>query len=224
MAGKKKHYGVITGDIIDSSRLDHGQRKKLVEALKSVFKSIEQHQKGKLSGPSFEIYRGDSFQGVITDPGQALEYAILIRASLRKSFDTKIEDMWDARTAIGIGEIEQFSKKIAESDGTAFRNSGPVLDQMKADERILIKTPWNDLNDEFRASCALLDIVVSKWSASQAEVVVEQLNGLNQLKISEKLGISQSAVHQRIKAAHWEAVEKLLNRYRSAIRSKSVKN
>lgn len=217
---EKNCHAVITGDIINSSRLSNANRKKLLEALKHAFETIDKRQEIKIASPAFEIYRGDSFQGVVTNPGVALEYVILIRLYLKKSYDTRIEEMWDARMAIGLGEIEQSSKNIAESDGTAFRNSGPLLDHMKAEERLVIRTPWPEVNEEFEVQCAFLDTIISRWSASQAEVILEQMEGHTQVAIAQKLKISQSAVNQRLKAAHWEAVEKFINRYRSVVASK----
>ncbi|MDQ3394437.1 MAG: SatD family protein [Bacteroidota bacterium] len=211
-----KQYAVITADIVNSSQLKNEPRAKLLSVLREIFKKIEQMLPESVRTP-FEIYRGDSFQGVLIDPAKALLACIIIKVYLRKSFETTLKKAWDARIALGIGTIEFTSESTAEADGQAFRMSGPVLDVMRGENRIIITTPWEDLNHEFEVSCAFFDIVFSRWSASQAEVVLEQLDGLTQQQIADKLNISQVSVHQRLKTSGFYAVQKFLNRYESIV-------
>lgn len=212
----KKRYAVITGDIVNSTSLSQEQRMILLKTLKEIFKKIEEVYPHTIES-QFEIYRGDSFQGVLSDPEKALITCILIKAYLRKSFPTTLKKAWDARLALGIGEIDFLSHTGSEGDGPAFRRSGPVLDEMKGENRTMITTPWENINLEFEVSCTFLDIIISRWSSSQAEVVLELLDGFTQQQIADKLKISQVAVHHRIKNAGWNAVQKFLNRYEFVI-------
>ncbi len=193
-------------------------RARLIKTIKEIFKNIDEVFPEIVETP-FEIYRGDSFQGVLKDPTKALSVCIFIKAYLRKSFESTLKNAWDARLALGIGEIDFSSDKGSEGDGPAFRRSGPVLDGMKGDNRMMITTPWQHVNKEFEVSCAFLDIVISRWSSSQAEVVLEQLNGITQQQIADKLKISQVAVHQRIRNSGWYAVQKFLKRYESVVQT-----
>lgn len=105
-----------------------------------------------------------------------------------------------------------------ESNGEAFQLSGRTLDTMKGDyPRLLLKTDDDNLNDEFNVHFALLDSVTSKWSVASAEVAYYLLKGKKETEVAQILGINQSAVNHRKKAANWDAVAMLLERYKTAI-------
>ena len=206
----QQHISVLTGDVISSSKAN---RDLLLRDLKVAFDKIASWESDKKQR-GFELYRGDSFQGIVFKPENALKYAIMIRAHLRK-LDKTVER--DARIAIGIGSIDYLADSIAESDGEAFRNSGPVLDTMKNGVRVRVKTPWEEVNEEMEVTLVLADALINRWSASQAEVVAESLEESKQTEIALKLGISQSAVNQRLKSANWEAIEKVIERFATII-------
>ncbi|CAN5380654.1 SatD family protein [soil metagenome] len=213
---KPNIFAVITGDIVKSSQLNIHKKKILLSSLKKLFHSI--NKEGKMAAP-FQIYRGDSFQGVLKNPLDALQVGILLKTGLKTSFETSLKNSWDARIAIGIGEIDFLQKKGSEGDGPAFRRSGPVLDEMKGETRLLIRTPWPTVDLEFEVATAFLDVIISKWSSSQAEVISEQINGFTQQEIAQKINISQAAVNYRLKNAGWNALNKFLKRYELVINS-----
>jgi len=220
----KNLYAVITGDLVESSRLTSEKREHLLDVLRKSFRLIDEISGKKLITAPFEIYRGDSFQGVLNDPSDALLASMIIRATLRKSFETKKRYAWDARISAGIGTIEFFSEKTSEGDGVAYRNSGPQLDEMKTDTRLRITTPDKELNDELEVECSLLDAVVSGWSIPQAEVVLKQMHGLTQQQTADELGISQSAVNHRLKGAGWSAMSKFMKRFKHMISKQYLYN
>ncbi|HEY4789097.1 MAG TPA: SatD family protein [Bacteroidales bacterium] len=208
-------YSVLTGDIIDSSKLNDLQRKILLEQMKQLFDELS----AKDSNLKIDIFRGDSFQGVQTNIDIALLTSLKIKAGLKRSSLAKTGI--DTRIAIGIGEISMFSEKIQESDGEAFRNSGQMLDKLKGQESTLMfKSPWNEVNDEIDVHCFTLDAITGRWSPQMAEVVFELLDGYKQVQIASKLGITQPSVNQRIKLANWSAIEKVLQRFEKIMRSK----
>ncbi|GAA0893653.1 hypothetical protein GCM10009122_33320 [Fulvivirga kasyanovii] len=212
---------VITGDIISSKKI--GERGHLNEVLKASFDIVD--RKVLKATGSFEIYRGDSFQGVIEDPAKALLAAILIRARLRAwdytdTNDTKpLQELPDARLSIGIGTISYKADKIVESDGEAFQYSGQLLDSMKqAGMELAIRTPWDEVNDELGVVCKLLDAIINRWSSAMAEAACLYLQeDVTQLELSAKLKISQPAVHKRLASANIDAVEAALNRFNKLI-------
>lgn len=210
-------YAVITGDIVASSQLEARHKNAQNEVLKDAFNEIRKVDTASNSLPSFHIFRGDSFQGLMNQPKNALEAAIQIRARLRKSQPEEVNNNWDARIAIGTGSVDYLPENVTEGDGEAYRNSGPVLDNLKGNFRLAIQTPDKELNDEFKALCALTDAVIAKWTPSQAEVIIMLLKGYTPKKMSEKLNISQTAIHYRIKGASWFAIERLLQRYKQVI-------
>ena len=217
----KKIFAVLTGDLIGSSRFNiEKQRDEVLLALKDSFNKIESID---IIASNFEIHRGDSFQGVLSKPEEALQTAIILRSNLLSRFKGKRFRL-DARISIGIGTIDYLPKEhVGEGDGEAFRNSGTELDKMKKGEhRLIIKTPWQDVNDEFQTESVLLDSLIQRWTKEQAEAILYQIHGLKQEEIAKILGISQPAVFQRLKTASYWSVQAFLERFRTVIGYKVV--
>jgi hypothetical protein len=84
---------------------------------------------------------------------------------------------------------------------------------MKRQQRLKIITTDKALNGEFDLSCHFMDILIHDWSEDQAEAMFLNLTGKNQMEISSLLGISQPAVNRRLKAAHFDAIRKFIDRY-----------
>lgn len=215
---KEKIYAVITGDIVASSNFKADQRVSLLSVLKESFKTVDQLLPRTLPSP-FKMYRGDSFQGLVKNPEEALKVAIIIRSVLRSGIKVKRrENAIDARIAIGLGTIDYYSNdSILEGDGEAYRLSGPVLDSMKSDTKLIIQTPWSNINKELEVECALLDVIINKWSPEQSEAIIGQLKGFNQKEHAKQLGISNPALNYRLAKAGINALLKLLNRYQDLV-------
>ncbi|SMO43969.1 hypothetical protein [Solitalea koreensis] len=204
-------YAVLTADIVNSTLLNTEDRLLLLQKLNALF--VEMNE------TNFKIYRGDTFQGVNEKPWLALEQCVKIRAYLLKTTTSSSKVKFDARIAIGLGTISLKAATIEESDGEAFHNSGQLLDQ-KSTQYLLFKSPWNELNREMQVHCTMLDLIINNWTKAQAEVIWERLQGLNQMAIAQKIGISQASVNNRLKLAHFDALQIVLNHYSSVIKSK----
>jgi len=215
-----KSFAVLTGDLIGYSLTKGVKREKLQNTLKDILNEIEKSFRKQKIKSKFGIYRGDSFQGLIPDPSASLECAIKIKSYLRSSPIKGINTIFDARIAIGIGKIDNIKRNISESDGEAFRLSGPALDELTGQHRIKIKTPYQDLNDEFNLTCHFLDVIINRWTPAQAEVIYYLLNGLNQISIAEALNVSQAAINQRIASANWHTISIALKRFKKLISQK----
>ncbi len=193
--GKNKIYAVITGDIVKSGKFS-SEREKALKTLKDALNSLSNFKKKSIGGVS-DIFRGDSFQIVISEPASALEIAIYLKAQLlSKTIKGKVID---ARIAIGIGKTESLNRKnIKESDGEAFRLSGSALDNISKYRRLSIKSSIDELNSQLKFISSSIDSITRRWSTEQAEAIVLWLKGSTQISISKKLGISQPAVNQRL--------------------------
>ena len=206
---------VITGDLIDSTNYKPQELDGILNVVNAEFECFRTtHQ------TDFKIFRGDSFQGVVLDPVVALDLAITIKTAVSKiaTQDKSSSGLVDFRIAIGIGNINLKRDSILESNGEAFQFSGKTLDTMKGDyPRLLLKTADEDLNDEFNVHFSLLDSVTSKWSVASAEVIYYLHKGKKETEVAKILGINQSAVNHRKKAANWDAISMLLKRYKTAI-------
>ncbi len=217
---------VLTADLIDSSLYDEEVIKKVLDTLKAEFEDIQKRfSKGTIR---LEIYRGDSFQGIIKAPEEALTIALQIKAAINRIHLQKTRKsrayskIADFKIAIGIGSQDLERAAISESNGEAFQFSGRTLDEMKSENRkTKMKSPWEEVDEEFNTSFFLLDIITDKWSTASAEVVYFLLKNLKEREVAAEINISQSAVNQRKKAAGWEAVSLLLNRYKKVISTRT---
>ena len=206
---------VITGDLIDSTKYTPQELDSILDTLKREFEDFKSSYES-----DFKIFRGDSFQGVVIDPTLALYFVLAIKTAINKINiqNEKISGLSDFRIAIGIGTINLKRESILESNGEAFQFSGKALDTMKGDyPRLLIKTADSNLNDEFNVHFSFLDSVTSKWSRASAEVVYYLHKGLKEKEIAKKIGINQSAVNHRKKAANWDSIALLLKRYKTVM-------
>jgi hypothetical protein len=221
---------VITGDLVKSRKIIDADIEKVINSLKKTFDEINHQLLGDKG--SFEIFRGDSFQGLIPQPQLALLVAIIIRAHLRTyepSFGLRshlnsgkpiLHAYSDARIAIGVGTIRYNANKITESQGDAFLKSGNSFDKLsKEKERLAIVTPWENVNSELAVSCTLADALVSRWTASTAEAMYHYLlYGINQKELATRLAITQPAVHKRLAIyGNISSIQAFINRYEELI-------
>ena len=222
--GEGKLYAVLTGDIVGSSSLPGSGRQHFLQSLKSILDEIVAHDSmtDAFYG-RFEIFRGDSFQGIFIRPAEALRAAIIIRAAIRsmRVLDATHARL-DARIAVGLGKVDYLPEEtsISEGDGEAYRLSGRTLDMMKRDERLAIITPWPEVNMELHTECALLDALIGKWTIEQAEAISRHLKRYKQREIADNLGISQPAAALRLKSAGSRAVERFCERYEQVLKDK----
>lgn len=212
--------GVITGDIIESTKLSDDENNTLIQGLKYIIDELEQNK--TIRG---EIFRGDSLQCLVHKPSQTLKIALLIKTyvkgidSINKKQKNELDKLinkpiFDIRLAIGIGEINSEKEKLSISQGEAFNLSGRLLDDMKNKQTIAIKT--NDkYKEELDTSFKLLDFIVSNATQNQCEVIYYKLKGLTEIEISEKIGINQSAINQRSNSSGWSSINSLIQRFES---------
>ncbi len=209
---------VISADLLSSSGYSREYLEKVLVALKDEFEELKTINKSAAS--NFKIFRGDSFQGIVEFPAESLKIAIRLKTVInRLQVDKNSRAITaDIRCAIGIGTYDFKRESISESNGQAFQFSGRTLDSMKNSARkTLLKTPMESIDNEFNTSLFLFDTLTDKWSTASAEVVYFLLKGFKEQDIAEKLEISQSAVNQRKKAAGWDAIAQLLERYNQVI-------
>lgn len=216
---KRRVYAVLTGDLVRFRDIKNAYGEECIRRLKETLAEI-----GKDYTAPFSIFRGDSFQGVSSNPEEALEDAILLRLKLISGFDPDNSALrLDARIAVGVGTIRYLpgDGSAGEGDGEAFERSGLELDTMKqAGRGIVVTTPWEDVNRTLSIFCDVLDHIIEGCTKRQAEAVMLTLEGLMQREIGERIGTSQSAVSYRLKGTGYEIIQKILEWYRLQIRER----
>ncbi len=198
--------GIITGDIINSRKLAAAD---WIDALKTFLNSVG-------TTPSdWEIYRGDEFQLLVSNPEDALLIALQIKAVLKTL-------QLDVRMSIGIGEKSHDAKTISESNGTAFIRSGETFETLKKQKVTLaVNSGISDVDYEMNLMIKLALTVMDNWLVQSAEFVLTAIQNptLSQEEIGQKLGINQAAVSRRQKRAQFELIMELDQFYRKKIKN-----
>ena len=184
---------IITGDIINSQDTDSEVwLPKLRDLLGSWSASPE----------NWDVYRGDEFQ-VKCSVDQVFQKSLMIKSLIKKN------ENLDVRLAIGIGNEVFLSEKITESNGSAYVNSGRLLNDIKTDGRTLaIRTENENVNRDLNILFRWASIDFDSWTVATAEIIHRLLTNaeLTQDQLAKDLNISQSSVSQRLKRANYDLI------------------
>src|SRR6478672_1501489 len=194
---------IITGDLINSRKVDPSI---WMGDLKNALNKYGKEPK------DWEIYRGDSFQ-IKTDPDFALDLALIIKANIKQC------KKLDVRIAIGIGEIKYNSKKISESNGSAFVNSGECFEKLKKNT-LAIKTPWTEFDYTINTMLSLVTLSADNWKAVSAEIIKTALEdqSKNQQQLATELKKkSQSTISAGLRRSGFEEIKRVLEFYKSEV-------
>jgi hypothetical protein len=160
-------YAVLTGDLIDSTRLDGGtldQARALVsDSAREFDRDVDQAVVGEP-----EFFRGDAWQLLLSSPAASLRVALFLRARLRWKTPA------DTRIAIGIGSVRRIDEaRISLSAGEAFELSGHALDRMTGyfDLTAALPPRAGVAADWLPAVAHLCSELARGWSARQAEIL-----------------------------------------------------
>jgi len=167
----------------------------------------------------YEIIRMDEFLALSDDPVHSIRSVVMLFSVFRFLSNKELEEKLELRMCEGIGPVEYAQDHLRESDGTAFRIAMEGIGKMKRNQRITVISGDKSLNAEMELTCSFMDILIHEWSDEQAEAMFLNLTGKNQIEISQMLGISQPAVNRRLKAAHFDAANKFINRYEKLLKS-----
>ena len=191
---------ILTADLINSADYD------TVTWMKVLRESLSGWGKPPMD---WEIYRGDEFQ-LRTQPQMALSAAIEIKAQIKT-----IKGL-DVRIGLGLGDETYTGAGITDSNGTAYRRSGRMLEQLKAGKkRMGIDTGDEQLNRILNLAIDLASDFMDSWSTVSAEMTAFILAnpGITQSEMAKQLKIKQSAVSQRQTRARYSLVADLLDFY-----------
>ncbi len=206
---------IITGDIVDSTMMFAEERNSMLRMLQSLPELLS-----ALTKIDLEIFRGDSFQIRVGNPVDSLTAALAIRAHIRSFKFAEHNHQWDARLSIGIGTMEYENGTLAMSDGEAYRASGRGLDSI-GKCRLIIETPWKEVNKELHVSTAFADDIVSQWTQSQSRVMFQNLTtDISQAEIGCLLGITRQMVGKALRAGKEELINLYINRFNELIKEK----
>jgi len=203
-------YAIVTGDVIASSKLPDASRRLLHQAMRDASKAVRAAF-GRAAPLNVDIFRGDGWQLLVTDPSRALRASLLYRAHLRSRMES---DSVDTRMVIAIGAIDFIpGKRVTEGDGPAYRLSGSALETMSRTENMRFVLPGMPEETALNIMVQLVDWIASRWSDKQALAVSGALRGWKQDRIAKTCWpepISQQAVAQHLERAGWNSIELVL--------------
>jgi hypothetical protein len=200
---------ILTADIINSRKLSS---KKWMNDFKQLLNSF-----GK-SPNDWEIYRGDEFQLEIKNPEDAFLIAFQLKAFF-KSINL------DVRMSLGFGDKTYKTKKITESNGSAFIRSGELFETLKKQKINLAVNSGNpDFDEEFNLILQLSMSFMDSWLQQSAEFVLVAIKNptLSQEEIGSMLGINQAAVSRRQKRSQYELLLQVERYFRKKVKSLEV--
>lgn len=192
---------VITADIINSTQ--HSDWQKSIDA---VLKQSGKHL------VDWNIYRGDSLQIRLENPAKALWVATQLKSGVRQQNDL------DIRIAIGIGAELSKTNSVTQNTGSAYVNSGRLLEQLT--QHIAIKTDWPTMDLGLNAGLSLYNALAEQWTSVMAQYVYTKLahQDANQEHLAQKLNTSQSNVSRVLARANFSVLQQYLDYFEQAIK------
>lgn len=188
-------FSVITGDIVNSRNRDNPND--WLSPLKDCLALYGE------TPMDWEIFRGDSFQLLLSTESEILRIAFHLKAALKS-----IDDL-DVRLAIGVGDVSHRADRITESNGSAFVRSGELFDKLKnTGSTMALLTNSDDKNVWIEPTLALAAIIADDWNPGTARVIAAQLTHVDysQTQLADELGMSQAAVSKALKRGHFSSL------------------
>lgn len=196
-------HAVLTGDIVNSTKLEEVAEKELLKELGQILKPYK-----------FEFYRGDSFQVYIKEPAKALKIALLCRTaaiSLTAKQDLLLSDI---RISIGLGQVKPPIKTLATSKGDAFLLSGRSFDKFQGTERRILMSTSDVIPDiALQVMADYTDAIFGRMTPKQAEAIYRLLKGESQQEVAQDLEKSKSTISQLVSTGGWIEIDRLLKQY-----------
>lgn len=193
---------VISGDIINSTKLNTEQFDLLLDRLKELQEFISQAN----TSNAHSIDRGDEFQTVIHDIENALKYTIIYRVGIKA-----LGKQYDSRISFAIASKADLRESVSESMGDAFFLSGRGLKTLKS-ERLFFSSDCNELAESFYLLIKYLDRQLTELTSRQCEVLLTMLktnNGLSINELADVLDIATATASKSLKASGWQLINEL---------------
>ena len=207
----KKFYAVITGDIIGSSKLSDQYRKKLYDIMKAGGSELRQIYPKDTIPLDIDIFRGDSWQLLISDPKTCIRLGLLYRLYIK----AYMQDLVDTRMSIAVGRISFIpDNRVGEGEGRAFFLSGEGLESMPPYCSMAFSIdPRDSINSEVLNSIVvLIDAIVSNLTEKQSLALYGALLNLTQKKVASLWDppIKQQTVAKLLKKAQLHHLESVI--------------
>lgn len=187
-------YAALLGDVIASRH--SGDREELQHMLEDAM------SRGNAAGQAVQPLRmtiGDEFQGLFGSVLEAISASLQIRMTLRPTVDVRI--------GIGWGPLDLVPQDPPfGQDGPCWWRAREAIEEVKKSEssnsvprsvRTLVRT-GDGTDDLINAYLVSRDHITAGWDEVDVQIAYLFREGVNQTKISEQVGLSQSSVSRRL--------------------------
>ena len=194
---------VETSDLVGSTQLSEKQLNSAIKGLKVLFANITQAKHGRA-----EIYRGDGFQVMYSQPALAVKYLILTKLFLRFNFDALI----NVTQSLAIGHIDDVDGPLSEKMSDVFIKSGRQLDSQSKGE---IQVQSDYISADFMLATQFLNRLISELTKKQAETLYWyiQMDYPEQQSIAEHLNMTRQNVNTHLHRANADLVRAYIKHY-----------
>ncbi len=226
-------YTTISADVISYTLLPEPDKRLLEKNLQQLLGDLSI----KFSNYNFygRLVQGDYIECAMNSTEYALRIALLLKTFVKsigittstnkKSLKYFLEH--GLRIAVAIAPLKKLDPENGIIDGEAIYLSGRAIKNLSTSDkkRVVIKNTMffkssdEKLQDQMNAFFSLLDIIISKCSTKQSEVVYYKLQNLSEKEIAKKLNKSQSTISQHSTSAGWTAIENVVNYYEKILSS-----
>jgi len=210
MNANECQYGVLTGDLVGSSKVSPTELRDTMNVLRKGAAEFAAAFPNSVWG-DLDVFSGDGWQLLLRRPGLSLRAAVFLRCRVKGIEGLKL----DSRVAVSWGHIDEETvkpKRVSEASGEAFTASGRALAEMPKRRRFGLRVTTSGPEKLFLgASIGLLDELAARWTARQAQTLTLALLGKNQEEIASAMGKKQPTIYQALQSAGWNAVEGLLD-------------
>jgi len=198
---------VVSGDFIGFSGLPAETRESSYHLVKQAGAELARLFPSAMPW-EVDMFRGDGWQFVLADPVISLRAALFFRAYLRARAGGHPTDV---RLAIGVGPIDYVpDNRVSAGDGTAFRLSGRLLDQIAMQKTGSMRFVMEDekLSLPLDGITLLIGALADNWTERQARAVAGALQGLTIIQITEQWPdrISRQAVGKHLARTRWPEI------------------
>ncbi len=191
---------VLTGDIVESTKLDSAALDRAMEALSDAALVISAWD----SAPClFGRNSGDGWQLALGAPSRGLRAALFMRACLRR-----LDKTLTTRIAIATAEGQlPDSQDINSAHGPVFVSSGRLLDRISGHTHMA-----HAAGGALNATVVLADHIAQGWTQAQARSLCELLppDAGPREDAAKRLGVSRPAVNQALWGAGFPALDQAI--------------
>jgi hypothetical protein len=220
----------ISADIISYTLLDVSDKRKIDSKIKEVIHTLsEKYVDDHFFGRSVQ---GDYIECALKNPTHALRISLLLKTYIKslelsqtKNNELKYFKEHGIRLAVAVAPLNILDTKNGIIDGDAIYMSGRAIKNLSTSDKkkviikntMFFKSTENNLEEQFDTIFSLLDVILSRCSAKQCEVVYHKLMGLSEKEICKKLNKNQSTISQHSNAAGWQSIEKSVIHFENTV-------